>query len=1046
MNISALSVRRGVTFAMAYLMVTGFGFYSLSQLQLDLYPDISFPMVAVLTNYSGSSPEDIETLITRPIEGAVAAVKDVEEIASTSKQGTSFVEVRFDWGKDMEQAETDVRRNLELVEGFLPDDADDPLVFAFNPSMQPIVMMMVSGSYPLDELRRLAEKEVAPRLARLDGVAAADAVGGLEREIHIVLEPSKVAAFGLDVNAVLQAVYAENIQSPSGSVEQGTLDFTIKTNGKYQKVEEIGEVVVGIKQGTRGPVPLLLKEVARIEDSFYESQRILEVDGVPAVWMMVRKQSGANTVRAAEAVTNALPEIKRASAADISFKIIFNQAEFINQSLGNLSRTAMLGVLITFFVLLFFLRNIRSALIVAAAIPISVITTFAVMEQANMTLNVLSMAGLALAVGMLVDNAIVVLENIFRLREEGLGPWQAAIKGARTVGTAVVASTLTTISVFVPVLFVPGIAGVLFKDMAITICFSLAVSLAVALTFIPLAASRLLGTERAATLLARAHEKDVFARVREAYGRALDFTLSKRWVVGGGLAGVLGCTVGLAVLLPTEFVAQGDRSFLFVSAEAAVGTNLDEAYRVIREVAGKVEKVIRPEERKLIALDVGMGKGFVSIFSKGVHAGLIRVPLVPAGQRQRSEREMMDVLRDALKDIPGVKVSLSPPFDMMGGMGDIEIQIRGHDLDTSRKIGLELKRSLLEMPEMGEVAFSMDEQKPEIRVRFNRAKLAQLGLSTAAAGNAISTYFMGRMAGRYAEGGDEFDIMVRYAKDHRLDINELRTMPVITPAGAAVPLANVADLEIGLGPVDISRLDQERVTRLNCSLRDTYTTPDGSRKRKDLGGAIERVEKFLDTYPWPQDFGRHLGGTAEDFLASFKYLGLALLVSVLLVYMVMASQFESLRQPLIIICAVPLAAVGVVLMFTLTRSTMDVSSVVGVIMLVGIVVNNAIVMLDAANQFRLEGLGRREAIAQASRMRMRPVLMTSLTTILAMTPLALELGEGAAAWGGMAKAVIGGLLAATCLTLFVIPTMYTLFARKQYKLAETQTAMDGGSA
>ncbi|NOZ87783.1 MAG: efflux RND transporter permease subunit [Deltaproteobacteria bacterium] len=1030
MNLSSLAVRRGVTFLMIYLIIVGFGLFSLSRLQLDLYPDIEFPMVAVIVNYTGASPEDIETLVTRPIEGAVSSAKGATEIHSTSKQGSSLVEVKFDWGKDMEQAETDVRRKIELIKRFLPDDAQEPIIFAFDPSLQPVVMMMITGPYPLDKLRQIAEKEVEPRLARVTGIASADTHGGLEREIHVVLDPNKVAAFGLDVNAVVGAVYRENTQVPGGSIEQGRLDFTIKTEGKYRSVEEIGDVVVGMKKGEYGPEPITLKEVARVEDTFYESRRILEVDDKPAVFMVVRKQSGANTVLAADNVMAALPGIKKATAADIDFKVVFNQADFIHQSLGNLSSTAMIGVVITFLVLLLFLKNMRSSLIVASAIPLSVIATFAVMDEAGMTLNILSMSGLALAIGMLVDNAIVVLENIFRLREEGVGGWDAAVRGAKEVGTAVTASTLTTVSVFVPILFVPGIAGVMFKDMAITICFSLTVSLIVALSFIPLSASRLLGSERAKRLLKRAREHDVFITLRERYGRTLDWTLSHRWVVGVGLLGILALTVLLAIMLPTEFVAEDDQSMLFISIETPVGNKLGETYKVFKEVEKKVKQVVKPEERRMIALDVGVGKDFAAFFSKGIHAGNIRVPLVSPDHRKRSQKELEDAVRKALSDVPGIKVTVAMPFNPMGGEGDIEVQIRGHDLDKSREIGLQLKDDLLKMPQMAAVNFSMEEKKPEVRIVFDRPKMARLGLSTAAVGSAVSAYFMGKLAGRYSEGGDEYDIIVRYAKKHRLNLDEIRSAPIVTPTGKVVPLENVAHITMDLGPVDITRLDQGRVTRLLCYLKASYKDKDGNEHRKDLGRSIAAVDKLLKSYPWPEDFSYYIGGTAEDFQTSFKYLGLALLISIFLVYMVMASQFESFRQPFIIIFTVPLAGIGVVLMFSLTGSTMDISSLVGVIMLVGIVVNNGIVMVDAANQFRQRGVGRVEAIAKAARIRMRPVLMTSLTTILAMVPLALEIGEGSAGWSGMAKAVIGGLLTATLFTLFVVPTMYTLFARK----------------
>ncbi|RLB53941.1 MAG: hypothetical protein DRI34_12745, partial [Deltaproteobacteria bacterium] len=490
------------------------------------------------------------------------------------------------------------------------------------------------------------------------------------------------------------------------------------------------------------------------------------------------------------------------------------------------------------------------------------------------------------------------------------------------------------------------------------------------------------------------------------------------------------------VALPTEFVAQDDQSMVFASIETPIGNNLQQTTRILRRAAKRIEKVIRPEERKLIALDVGVGKGFVAIFAKGVHAGLIRVPLVPMGQRRRSQAQIEAAVREELKKMPGIDATVAPPFNPLGGEGDIEIQLRGFDLDVSRHMGLELRSQLLADPSMAEVTFSMQDQKPEVRVEFDRPKLAELGISAAAAGQAISTYFMGRLAGRYSEGGDEYDIRVRFAKEHRLDVGELERAPIPTPAGQVVPLKSVARVSVGLGPVNITRLDQERVTRLVCTLKQEWRDQQGQLHRKDLGRAIKRVDTLLAGYFQKHrqqlaDFTYHIGGTAEDFMTSMKWLGMALMVSILLVFMVMASQFESLRQPFIILFTVPLSVIGVVLMFTITRSTMDISSIVGAIMLVGIVVNNGIVMVDAANQFRTEGLDRRRAIARAARIRLRPVLMTSLTTIMAMVPLALEIGEGSAGWGGMAKAVIGGLTVASLLTLFVVPTMYTIFARRQ---------------
>jgi len=669
-----------------------------------------------------------------------------------------------------------------------------------------------------------------------------------------------------------------------------------------------------------------------------------------------------------------------------------------------------------------------------------------VMDQAKMTLNVLSMAGLALAIGMLVDNSIVALENIFRLREQGQDSSTAAIDGARTVSTAVTASTLTTVSVFVPVLFVPGIAGVLFRDMAVTICFSLTVSLIVALSFIPLSASRLLGTARAERGIARARDRQrLFRGLRRRYRAGLEWLLQgRRWVVGVVLVALLGAAAGLATALPMDFMARNDQSMLFLSVETPIGNNVHEAKRVMDEVVEHIRRAVRPEERRMIATDTGIGRGFVAIFAKGVHAGTIRVPLVSISQRQRSQAEIEAAVREELRNVPGVTVSVGMP-NMMGSAGDIEVQVLGYDLEASRSVGLDLKEKLLALPDMAEVTFSMEEQKPEVEVRYERRKLAELGLSAAAVSSTLNAYFMGKLAGRYAEGGDEYDMLVRYGKEHRLDVDELRRMPISMPGGGIVPLDNVAKVTLGLGPVDITRIDQGRFTQLTGTLRDTYVDAQGKSQRKDLRRSIERVTSMLDAYPWPKGFSYHVGGSAEDFLTSFRFLGIALLVS-----MVMAGQFESFRQPFIILFTVPLAGIGVVAAFTLTQSTMDMSALIGVIMLVGIVVNNGIVMVDAANQLREQGLGRTEAIIEAASIRLRPVLMTSLTTILAMTPLALGIGEGSAGWAGLSKAVIGGLTAATFFTLFVVPTAYTFFARKvvpAHRLAAAPASSpDGGPA
>ncbi|MBT3219063.1 MAG: efflux RND transporter permease subunit [Proteobacteria bacterium] len=1016
MNLSALAVRRGVTFSMAYLIVVMFGLFSLSGLHLDLFPELNLPVVAVITSYTGSSPEDMETLVTRPIEGALAGVEGVEEISSDSRNGLSVVQASFSWNSDMDQAETDLRRQLEMYEGTLPDDADAPIVFAMDPALMPVMMISVSGPYTSDELRRLAEDEVQPQLERLLGVASASATGGLVREIRVEFDPDEVAAFGLDPSQMAQVIYAENTQEPGGTIDVGPQSFSIQASGRYRSIDDIGEVVVGMAQTADGPHPIRVRDVATIVDGFGETRQLIEVDGEPAVLLQIRKQSGENTVEVANTIHEALPEIE--ASTGLTLDSYADQSGFVQRSLGNLSQTALLGVAISFLVVFSILRDWRSALIVSTAIPISVIATFGLMNQAGMTLNIISMAGLALAIGMLVDNAIVVLENIFRLREEGADLWTAAIDGARGVSTAVIASTLTTLSVFIPILFVEGIAGQLFTDLAVTICFALATSLLVALTFVPLAASRSLSSS---------NNKATLVWLNAAYDRLLRWLLLRRWLVVVGLVVALIVTAGLATTIRTDFMSTPDQSEIELAITVPPGSSFDETVDIVHEVVDRIEEVALPTELALMSVDAGESDGVDAMFSGAGSTGGIYLQLTPPSQRERSQQEIIDALRQGFATIPGASIQFADRGPT-GGSGDMDIVIRGHDLEQARLLGTDLSELLVALPEVAQVDFSLEDQQPELKVAYDRQKIGRLGLSTAKIGQALSAAFQGTVAGRYSEDGDEIDIRVRYSPENRDQLEDVWRMPVANSSGGTVPLISLADIDETLGPVSINRRDQERVTRLSVELEDSWADEDGGVHYKDLAGSISRLNAQLVDLDWPEGFDYEIGGTADDFVESFTQLGYALLVSILLVFMVMASQFESLRQPFVILFTVPLALMGVVWAFALTGWSLNVTAVIGVIMLVGIAVNNGIVLVDAANQLRSKGLDIVEAAAASAKMRFRPVLLTSLTTILSMVPLALELSEGSAQWAGMARAVIGGLVAATVLTLFVVPTIYTWLA------------------
>ena len=1062
MSVPGYSVRHRVTMTMLYTLVIAFGIFSFFRLQLDLYPDMEIPYIIVLTTYTGASPADIETLVSRPIEEQLVSVTGVKNVMSTSKENVGVVMLEFDWGYDMDQAEIDTRNQLDLVRGSLPDDAEEPIVIAMDPSMQPIVLFNVVGDIAMSELRKIAKDNIKPKLERVEGISSVEVGGGEERQIHIRLDPKKLEAYGIAPATIVSMVAAENKQSVGGYIETSGMDLSIQSAGKYKTVDEIGEILLSAAKSDSGSmIPIRLKDVAEIEDTVEESRRYVETNGKSSIMMIVSKQSGANTVNAAKGVISKLPEVM--AEEGLEYNLINDQSEYIESSIDNLKETCILAVIIVFFVLLVFFRSITTSLIVATAIPTSMMATFGFMSSMGMTLNVISMAGLALAVGMLVDNAIVTLENIFRHREEGDSAFQACVKGAREIMMAITASTLTTIAVFLPILFVPGIAGMMFRDMSLVICGALTVSLIVAVTFVPMLSYYLLKSPKFDKVVAdnsgkevddlstlSAQEQKTFMnRMRSGYESYLRGCIKHRGLVTLIIVGAFAASIVGAKFIPMEFMPQSDDSMLTVQITAEMGNDARSTYDIVQECIDRIKVVVPPEERKMINIDVGSSSdsGMSALFSDGVNTGKIRIPLVKPRFRDRNITQIMDDIRNALKDVPGITYSVTGR--QMGGSsgGDIDIEVYNDNIQETRKVTNRIKRAMLARPDISEVDLSVDEQKPQIQVDFDRQKMSELGLNTATVGNLLTIFFRGVTASYYLDNGDEYDIVVRYDRSYRNDVREVENMPIQTNSGDTVPLSTVAKVYENLAPTAIERKNQERYQKVSLTLTNSYTDANGNVVKKDMQKTINEVKALLDQmskadkengFEWRYD----LSGTAENFTDSFKYLGIALVVSVFLVYMVMASQFESYREPFIVLLTVPLAFIGVVVAFLLSGRTLDMSGLIGLIMLVGIVVNNGIVMVDAANQNRERGMDKNTAIVNAARTRMRPVMMTTLTTVLSMIPLALEIGEGSETWAGMGTAVIGGLSVATLFTLFFVPIMYSYFAPKVHEVQEFEEEQD----
>ena len=1016
MKITQVAIKRGVTFAMIYLIAVGFGLFSLARLNLDLYPKMEFPVIAIITQYTGVGPFDMETVITRPVEEAVSAVENVNKVTSSSIQGLSLVNLEFEWGTDMNQAEIDVRNALEFLKDALPSDISQPMVFAFDPSQQPILYLSISSDlHGQAELRRISEQDVEPRMERIPGVAGSFTTGGMKREIKILADPDRLRAHNVSIQQLVNTLQMNNMQVPSGWIENKQQEFTLQTAGEYSSLEQIENTAIAMA----GPGVVHIKDVATVVDGFAEQRQRVWNNNKPAVMLMVQKQSDANTVSVCREVVKRLPEIEATLPVGVKIETIVDFSEFINRSMSNLGNTALQAIALTLLVLLFFLRNLRSSLIVAVSIPVSMIVTFAVMDQAGLTLNVISMAGLALAVGMLVDNSIVVLESIFRLREEGASPRDAAYKGASEVAMAITASTLTTLAVFIPVLFVPGIAGELFNDMVVTIVFSLTVSLLVALTLIPLMASRFL------MLTKKMKKENIFSKIglkvsawldslQKFYATALDWSLDHRKTVILSVLGLFVLSVIIISMMGGEFLPQNDMGFIAIAVDRSPGTSLDAMDKSMHELNQIILDNV--PEAEIVYSNFGQGEGIMSLFStRSSSEGDITIRLKKLSKRKRSMFEIQDALREKFKTLPDVYARFEDRGQsaMMGTGADIMVEIFGYDLDIAEAIARQISEKVKSIEGVVDVQTSFKKSAPELQINIDRQRVSDLGLSTTLVGNTVSTSILGTVATQYRDKGDEFDIRVQLNKESRANKEDIDNIMLSTPPGKQIPLRSVADVAYTKAPKEITREDQERMVSVNMSISG-----------RTLSSVTADVKDVVDQISLPNDFRIEIGGTAEEQQKSFVYLGLAFLVAIFLTYMVMASQFESFLDPFIIIFTIPMSFIGVALALIITGTSLSVMALIGIVMLVGIVVNNGIVLVDYINQLRNRGYELFDAIKQGGLIRMRPVLMTALTTILAMLPLALGLGESGESWAPLARSVMGGLTIATALTLVVIPVIY----------------------
>jgi HAE1 family hydrophobic/amphiphilic exporter-1 len=1030
MSIPRFAIDRPVMMTMICSVIVLVGAISLSRLPVDLLPDISPPTITVRVNYAGAGPLEMESLVTRPLEQQLSAVAGLEQMNSTSNEGNAVIRLNFTWGSDLNEAMDEIRTRVDRVRGRLPVDADPPTIQKFDSNAAPIMSLALEsadGSLDRVSLRELAENVLARRLERVPGVAGVTVNGGLRRQIHVELSREKVTALDLSVDRVVTALRTENQNVPIGEIYQGDRSYLVRSEGEFQDLDQIRNLIVM----TRAGVPVYMKDVAEVKDATEDPRSILRINGQPGVRLQVAKQSGTNTVEIARGVRTEIERINR-EVPGVRMTLLNDSAQFIERSINTVQEHVLVGSVLVILIIFLFLRNFRSTLIVCTSIPISVVGTFALLYFSGLTLNTMTFGGLALGVGMIVDAAIVVLENSFRhMEEHGKDRRTAAIDGSEEVWSAILASILTHIAVFVPLLFLSGISSIMFRQLSYVVVFSLLMSLFVAVTLVPVLCSKLLvlppPVEKRRGLGGRLYtiSERLLESMDEGYRKLLHLSLAHRpTVVGLAVASVVVAAL-IFRTLPTEFSSQTDEGQVRVTVELPRGTRIEVTAPVLDRVEAMVNELV-PEATDVI-VDAG-GAGFGPANLGAVSRGNLLLLLTPKDERTRSSEQIAMDLRRQLSGLPGVIVRANASggnFQLNrflsgggSGAGRLSLEIRGEDLAAAERVALAARDLLDTVPGVASAQLGRDEARPELALRIDRAKAALFGLTSTAVANTIRTNVSGTQAAMFREHGYEYPIIVRLPEQERQGITDVEDVLVSTPQGQVLPVKNLLTVESALGPTSVERKNQQRIVYVNAEPEIALS---------DAVQAVnERLTELHDVMP--RDFNVGFGAEVEQQAQAFNQLRMVLILALVLVYAVMASQYESLRDPFVIMFSVPTAAVGVALALKLTGTSFNMQAYIGIIMLAGIVVSNGILLVDYTNILRRrDGMPLRAAVELAGRTRLRPILMTSLATALGLVPMSLALGEGSELQAPLARVVIGGLTTSLLITLVLVPTVYTLF-------------------
>lgn len=1030
MSIYAGAVKKPVTTALIFTAIIIIGIFSYSRLAVDLLPQIDSNVILVMTTYPGASASDIETNITRPIENTLNGTSDLKHITSTSKENISIVMMEFEYGVDINDATNDVRDKLDLLKASLPDDANNPILFKFGVDDVPIMILSATAEESTNALYKILDDKVANPLARISGVGTVSIGGAAEREIQVYCDPFKLDAYGMTIENIAQIIGMENRNTPGGTVDLGTNTLSLRVQGEFNTADEMLDLVIGNREGKA----IYLRDVARVEDTIQERASEAYTDGVRGAMLIVQKQSGANSVKIADEVLARLPEIQKTLPSDVQLGMIIDTSENIRNTMDSLTETIAITLIIVMLVVFIFLGRWRATIIIGITIPVSLIGAFIYLLVTGNTLNIISLSSLSLAIGMVVDDSIVVLENITTHINRGSQPKQAAIYGTQEMWLSVVASTLTMLAVFVPLTMMTGMAGILFRQLGGIISIIMVISTFAALTLIPMMASQMLKVDnkkgKLYTLFFTPIEKALSA-LENGYARLLSWATRHRWSVVFIAVAIFGSSLLLLPTIKTEFFPTQDNGRIGINMQLPVGTRQD----ITRELAKEISDEFKEKYPEILVMNYSLGQAdadntFANMSENGTHIISFNIRLTSIDDRDRGLLEICDLMRRDLNKYTELKEYevLAGGSSGVGGESSVDIEIYGYDFAATDAVGAELSERLKQIPECSQVTVSRGDYVPELQVEFDRQKLAMNGLNVTTVSSFLRNRVNGTVASYFREDGEEYDIRIRYAPEYRESIENIENIIVYNSAGQGVRIRDIGKVVEKMTPPTIERKDRERMLTVSGVIAKGYA----------LSELVEASEKVLAGMDLPMDVHYSIGGVYEQQQETFADLTMLLVLVIILVFIVMASQFESLVDPFVIMFSIPFTFTGVLLGLSVTGTPLGVMAMIGVLILMGVVVKNGIVLVDYIKLCRERGQGIIHAVVTAGKSRLRPVLMTTLTTVLGMLPMALGTGEGSEMWRSMGMTVAWGLSISTLITLVLIPVLYCMFAAGGLKRKKKQ--------